>query len=81
MGQQVIGGILYGHVNAYALKRGDLVTIPSGADSWRVIRTHRFTDRNGAVKIRVTYHVRGFGESVGLLGVNEPVLRAVGARP
>lgn len=76
---QVIGGVLYSPVNANALMRGDLVTIPSGAGSWRIIRTERVTSRDGQPQVRLTYDVPGFGESRGLLGINEPVLRAVGA--
>jgi hypothetical protein len=84
--QQVIDGILYSPVNANALRRGDLIRetdAESHIMSWRLLSNpyndpDRASEDGRGVLLDVA---RGFAGATYCLpfGINEPVLRAVGA--
>lgn len=78
-----MGMTLFSKVPAHALEPGDLITHnaePNGV-TWRVVAVRQYRSPIvGGLCVRATYHVPGFGDSEGVLQLNEPVLRAVGAR-
>jgi hypothetical protein len=71
--------VLFSPVLAHSLEPGDLVTTPDAVTSWRVVAITN-TRHRLAPMVRVTFDVPGYGDSRALLGANESVLRAVGAR-
>lgn len=78
-----LGPTLFSPVMAHALEPGDLITHngePNGL-TWRVVAVRQYRSPIvGGLCVRATYDVPGFGDSEGVLKLNEPVLRAVGAR-
>lgn len=74
--QQVIDGILYSPVNAHALRKGDLFTFGTYTAPWRLLSPPEQTDE-GEVLLIVGVGVSSDGYCHAV-GINEPVLRAVG---
>jgi hypothetical protein len=78
-----MGPTLFSPILAHALEPGDLTTNEGTTTglAWRVVAVRRGNSVIvGGPCVHVLYHVPGYGDSAGLLALNAPVLRAVGAR-